>query len=106
MSKKLILLGARLLVKPDDVAEKFDSTIDLKKTDVTKVQEKPQTGEVMYISDECKFVQIGDKIHFNPWAGLEVDNPNSELKLAGVKRKRWLIMNEQEVMMITERKEG
>jgi co-chaperonin GroES (HSP10) len=102
MEKKIILLGTRVLVEPDAVSDKLSEVIDVVKTDVAKAADRPQTGLVVEVADDCKFVQIGDRIHFNQWAGLEVE-VTGQLQLIGVKKKKYLIMAESEVMMITER---
>lgn len=102
MEKKIILLGKRVLVTPDEVSSKLSDVIDLEKTDVAKAADRPQTGEVVELADDCEFVKVGDRIHFNHWAGLEVE-VTGQLKLIGVKNKKFLIMAESEVMMITER---
>lgn len=92
------------MIKPDDISDKLDSTLDLVKTDVAKANERPSSGEVMYVSDECQLVKVGDKVHFNAYAGLEIDNPNGSVRLIGARSKKWLIMMEAEIMLITERK--
>lgn len=102
MEKKIILLGKRVLVTPDEVSDKLSDVIDLVKTEVAKAADKPQTGEVIEVAEDCEFVKVGDRIHFNQWAGLEV-TVTGQLQLIGVKKKKFLIMSESEVMMITER---
>lgn len=102
--KKIILLGERLMVTPDPISEKIDSTLDLLKPESVQKQEKPSTGTVELVSDGCQFVKAGDRIHFNKWAGLEVEI-TGQLNLVGVKKKTFLILSESEVMMITERPE-
>lgn len=91
------------MVKPDELSNLFDSSIpDLVKTDVSKAIEKPHTGEVTMVADKCEFAQVGDKIMFNPWAGVEVDDPNA-LKLVGKPKTKLLIMDESEVKYVMER---
>lgn len=102
---KIKLHGDRVLIKPDEVENKIDSTIDLQKTDTAKAKEKSQRGTVMEIGPDCKDNKVGDYVHFNPWAGMEFDNPNT-LKLVGVEKKKDLIMTEGEIMATLERVEA
>lgn len=100
--ENIILLGDRVLVKPDEVSSKIESTIDLHKTDATKSKEKPQTGYVLSIGDDCKLVKVGDRVFFNNYAGLEFDIP-AKVKILGIQKDKLLIMSEREVMAVIER---
>lgn len=87
-----ILLGDRLLLKPDALKETFDNT-EIVKTDTTKAQELPSTGEIKFVSDECKSVRVGDKVLFNKHAGIDAE----------VKGEKLLIMTEGAIWLINER---
>lgn len=102
--KLVELLGKKVVVTPDAVSDVYDTAIELHKTDQTKAAEKPSTGYVDYASPECGFVKTGDRILFNQWAGLEVEleyiqQPAGEKS----KRKKFLVLTEPEVMIVTER---
>lgn len=94
MKEVTILLGDRLLIKPDTLKQTYENT-EIVKTDVTIAAELPSTGEVLFISEECKFVKVGDKVLFNKHAGIDAE----------VQGKKLLIMTEGSVWLITERAE-
>jgi chaperonin GroES len=83
---KLKPLGDRVLVKQDDAETTTKSGLIIP----DNAQEKPQTGRVLDIGNECKDVSIGDQILFGRYAGQELD----------FDQQKYLIMRESDVIAV------
>lgn len=82
-------IGNRVLVQMDEAAETTKGGIVI----VSTVEaNKPQTGTVLAVGDEAKFVSVGDKILFNR---LAVEARTIELN-----DQKYLLIEDEYVMAI------
>ena len=95
---KINIQGYRVLLKPDEIKDKIESTLDLVKAEVTKDTElrNMRKATVLQVGADCygpertdkPWCKEGDRVLINPQAGF----PHEE------DGERYLIVNEEDIL--------
>ncbi len=102
MSKKIKVLGRRVLVLPDEVEEFSEGGIFIASLNRKEERAAQITGTVVSIGhlcwkgfeDETPWCKVGDKVHFSRYAGRYIDDPETEI--------RYMVMNDEDIIALIE----